>query len=520
MFQSGDVLGNYEIDARLRSGGMATLFVGRRHGVAGFSRPVAIKVIHPHLAEDQRVVKMFVDEARISSHISHVNVVRVEEFGEHDGVYYIVMELVDGCSIEQLLKTLSKRDQRLAPEVAVHLALEIAAGLHAAHETVGEDGTLLHIVHRDISPSNVLITRAGNVKVIDFGIAKARGRLTGTRSGAGLKGKLRYMAPEQAWSRDVDRRTDVYSLGVLLWEMLTCRRLFHAKDDLALLDVVRNPNIPPPSQFAADVPAALDDIVLRATARDPAIRPQTASELRQQLARVMPGALSIDAEAIGSLVVDIQNETGGAAVRQSQRSIDTSGVAAKIAGGSLQGGARASSRLEVASEPGEKTRTTILSLQSADIERVDYDDDSPTTASPAPTPTGAGEVGARAPIVRWIAIGGGVVVLAIAVAIVIAVTGDDDAIAPPGGATPIETRVVDPPPPPPVVMDAAPPAVVATPPDAAPETVAKPRPRPRPRPGGATVKNVDGVILADEPARPKPKKKRKTVDVDGTPLTE
>src|SRR5262249_20924851 len=158
-------------------------FLGRRHGAAGVSRPVAIKVIHPHLAEEELVVRMFIDEARISSHISHSNVVYIETFGEHQGVYYMAMEYVDGCSLEQVLKTLSIRGHLLAPEIAVYIAIEAASGLHAAHETTGEDGAPLGIVHRDVSPSNILLTRDGRVKVIDFGIAKARGRLSATSTG-------------------------------------------------------------------------------------------------------------------------------------------------------------------------------------------------------------------------------------------------------------------------------------------------------------------------------------------------
>jgi serine/threonine-protein kinase len=176
-----------------------------------------IKVIHPHLAEDELIVKMFIDEARISSHITLGNVVYVEKFGEHDGVYFMAMEYVDGCSLEQLLRTLSRRNELLEPELAAYLVLEAAAGLHAAHETVGDDGSLLGIVHRDVSPSNILLTRDGGLKLIDFGIAKARNRLGATRDGSGLKGKVRYMSPEQAWGRETDRRTDVYALGVVLW---------------------------------------------------------------------------------------------------------------------------------------------------------------------------------------------------------------------------------------------------------------------------------------------------------------
>ncbi|MBL0217791.1 MAG: protein kinase [Myxococcales bacterium] len=310
LFQKGDRIGEYEILSKLRAGGMATLFLGRRHGAAGVSRPVVIKVIHPHLAEDELIVRMFIDEAQISSHISHKNVVYVERFGEHDGVYFIVMEFVDGCSVDQLLRTMNRRGELLSPEVAVHIVIETASGLHAAHETLGTDGQPLNIVHRDVSPSNILLTRDGNIKVIDFGIAKARNRLNTTQDGSGLKGKLRYMSPEQAWGKNVDRSADVYALGVVLWELLTCKPLFKGTDDLAVLELVRNPEIPPPSRLNPSVPPALDGVVLRATARDPAQRLQTAQEFRRQLMHAVPTAVSIPEEAIPSLVTKVRETMG------------------------------------------------------------------------------------------------------------------------------------------------------------------------------------------------------------------
>jgi serine/threonine-protein kinase len=315
LFREGDWLGDYEIRGRLRAGGMATLFLAQRHGAAGVSRPVVIKVIHPHLAENELMVRMFIDEARISSHIRHSNVVYVEEFGEHDGVYYIVMEYVDGCSLHQLLHACVAEGRKLSPAIAVHIAIEVAAGLHAAHETCGEDGEPLGIVHRDVSPSNVLLTRDGRVKVIDFGIAKARGRLGATRSGSGLKGKLRYMSPEQAWGRPIDRRADLYALGICLWELLAGRGLFRAKHDLAVLELARNPVIPPPSQLNREVSAALDAVILRATALRPEDRHPTALELRRDLMAAVPNAVAIPPELVGELVhqVHARDRAGPAA---------------------------------------------------------------------------------------------------------------------------------------------------------------------------------------------------------------
>ena len=310
MFAPGDRLGEYEIEGRLRAGGMATLFFGRRHSAAGVSRDVVIKVIHPHLADNDLVVRMFIDEARISAQIRHSNVVSVETFGEHEGVFYIVMEHVDGCSLEQLLRTLSRRHEQLEPEVACHLAMEIAAGLHAAHETVGDDGTPLGIVHRDISPSNVLITRDGRVKVIDFGIAKARNRLGETRAGDGLKGKLRYMSPEQAFGRELDRRADVYALGIVLWELLTVQPLFRHSEELGLLELVRAPTIPPPSTLNPGVGLALDAVVARALAPSRDDRTASTLELRRELMRAVPGAMAVPVETVGQLVNLVHDTLG------------------------------------------------------------------------------------------------------------------------------------------------------------------------------------------------------------------
>src|SRR6185295_1566631 len=162
-------IGAYEVISRLRAGGMATVYLGQKRGPAGFYRKVVIKVIHPHLGQDEHFIRMFMDEARISAQVTHPNVVHVEEFGEDHGMFYLVMEHVNGCSLLQLMRSAAKQNRRLPVEVAVHLAIKAATGLHAAHETADEKGQALGIVHRDVSPSNILVSRDGQVKVIDFG---------------------------------------------------------------------------------------------------------------------------------------------------------------------------------------------------------------------------------------------------------------------------------------------------------------------------------------------------------------
>jgi serine/threonine protein kinase len=304
----GSRIRDYEIIARLKSGGMATLFLARRGGAAGFSRHVAIKVVHPHLAEDQGFIRMFIDEALLSARIQHPNVVHVEELGEDHGTYFLAMEYVHGSALSTLLGSLARLERRLSPDVAVWIAMNLAQGLHAAHELRAEDGSPLGVVHRDVSPQNVLLSMTGHVKLIDFGIAKAASG-TGKKTETGsLKGKLRYMAPEQAHGRAVDRRTDIYALAIVLWEMLTMHRMFGTGNDLAILDEVRNPRIVPPSQLAADVPPALDAVIMAALSADASHRPQTAQEFRRMLGEAFPAAHSVDAGQVSEILEAVLGE--------------------------------------------------------------------------------------------------------------------------------------------------------------------------------------------------------------------
>jgi serine/threonine-protein kinase len=302
VIREGDRVADYEIVARMKAGGMATLFLGRRTGASGFSKPVAIKVVHAHLADDPSFVEMFVDEALLCARIQHPNVVHVEELRESNGTHLLVMEYVAGCSLGQLLRALAKRQRRMTPELAVHVAIHVLDGLHAAHELKNEQGAPMEVVHRDVSPDNVLLAWQGHVKLIDFGVAKAMSRRTQT-SGSMLKGKIRYMSPEQAFGRAVDRRTDVYALAIVLWECLTMRRLFSGSGaDLELLEQVRNPTIVPPSQLVPDLPPALDAILLKALAREANDRYASAREMRRALADAMPRAASLDGSDLAELL--------------------------------------------------------------------------------------------------------------------------------------------------------------------------------------------------------------------------
>ncbi len=301
----GRSLGGYRILERLRAGGMGILYLAQRAGATEFSRRVAIKVIHDHLAQNSRFARMFIDEAKVSAHIDHPNVVRVEEFGQADGRYYLVMEYVHGVSLAQALGVLHASG-RVPIELAVAMAVGVAGGLHGAHEATDEMGVPLGIVHRDVSPHNVLVSYTGAVRLIDFGIAKTRQVGGQTRTGS-LRGKLAYMPPEQARSaRTVDRRADLYGLGLVLWEMLTTRRAFDAPTELALFDQIRNPKIVPPSALAPSVPKALDDVVMRMLALDPEARPQTGLELQRALLEALPAAARVLPSDIGALMLKVR----------------------------------------------------------------------------------------------------------------------------------------------------------------------------------------------------------------------
>lgn len=283
MLQAGQKLGEVEVAAQVASGGMATLFVGRRMG-----RSVAIKLLHEHLSQDWEIMRMFIDEALISIRLRHPNIVRVDELGELDGRYYLVMEYVHGCSLAELLAALQRRGRRLDPGLALWIAGEVGKALHATHELAAEDGSPLGVVHRDVSPQNVLISHHGEVKLTDFGIAKASGRAERHKAGE-VQGKFRYMAPEQL-GENQDRRVDIFALGVVLWEMLSQRRLrTNLPQGDSLAEAIRNPVIPAPSEHTPGLPENIDHIVAVSTAADPNERPDTAAALASALeAEVSP----------------------------------------------------------------------------------------------------------------------------------------------------------------------------------------------------------------------------------------
>jgi len=301
MLEPGTFIGDYEIIAPLKSGGMATLFIARRVGPGGFVRPVAIKLVHQHLVRNDEFIQMFLDEARICARIEHPNVVHVEDLGQHEGNYFLAMEYVHGCSLSQFLRGMVAIRRALSPELAVNITAAIADALHAAHETRDAEGQLLHVVHRDVTPQNIMISFAGHIKLIDFGVAKARGRINETRAGF-IKGKLRYMSPEQAWGKPIDRRADIYALGVVLWEMLTQRRYIPKGNDIELIKRAREPEWSPPSRYRPQVTPELDQVVKMAMEVEPGDRFNTAQEFRRALANASARSFEIDSGDVSSLL--------------------------------------------------------------------------------------------------------------------------------------------------------------------------------------------------------------------------
>jgi len=298
---AGDLLDSYRIVAPLKTGGMARLYLARREGAAGFAKPVAIKVIHPHLASEKDFVDRFITEARLSASIVDPHVVHVEGLGEAHGTLYIAMEYVHGLSLAEIDRELTYANRRLSTAASAYIASRVAMGLHAAHETVDARGTPLGIIHRDVSPQNVIVAFSGHVKVIDFGIAKASVVRTVTGDSS-LYGKLAYMAPEHARGEEIDRRADIFALGIVLWEMLTRKRLFAADNDIALLNLIATKTIESPRVHVPEIPEALEAVVMKALARDRDRRWSTAGEFARAIADAVPEIRSMEPGDLGALL--------------------------------------------------------------------------------------------------------------------------------------------------------------------------------------------------------------------------
>jgi serine/threonine protein kinase len=298
------VLGRYAIYDKIAVGGTASVHFGRLAGVAGFARTVAIKRLHPHLADDPEFIAMMIDEARLAARISHPNVVQTVDVATVDRELLVVMEYVRGESLGRLLRLESLRQGRVPLPIVSAVMTGALYGLHAAHEAKSDRGEPLGIVHRDMSPQNVLVGVDGVARVIDFGVAKAEGRIQSTRDGH-VKGKLAYIAPEQLSREPTTRAADIYAAGVVLWEMLTGRRLFQAGDGGELVAKVLAGPTCAPSAFAPHVPSAVDAVAMRALARDPGARFETALAMAEALAQAAPPALATE---VGTWVQEVAKD--------------------------------------------------------------------------------------------------------------------------------------------------------------------------------------------------------------------
>jgi eukaryotic-like serine/threonine-protein kinase len=280
-------VGRYAIYGEIAQGGMASVHIGRLHGAAGFSRIVAIKRLHPHMVKNQEFVKMFIDEARVAARVQHPNVVPILDVVSDDNELFLVMEYVHGATLAKLLAHVVRNKQLVPVNIAAAIMSGVLHGLHAAHEATDELGQPLALVHRDVSPQNVLVGVDGVARILDFGVAKAAGRLQFTSTGV-IKGKVGYMPPEQLHGEAIDRRTDIYAAGVVLWESLVAARLFVGDGNESAIARALVAEVEPPSTRVENLPGRLDAVVLRALQRNREDRFPNALAMAQALERSVP----------------------------------------------------------------------------------------------------------------------------------------------------------------------------------------------------------------------------------------
>jgi len=481
------VLGRYELLTEIASGGMASVFLGRARGVAGFERVVAVKVCHPHLRVDEEFAEMFLDEARLAAKIHHPNVVSTLDVGDDDGRLFLVMEYIEGDRLSGLIKAAVKRGRRIPPPIAARIFIDLLSGLHAAHELAGSDGAELSVVHRDVSPQNVLVGVDGVARITDFGIAKTEARVTDTGLQQ-IKGKLAYMAPEQLAGETVTRRSDIYAAGVVLWETLTGKRLFRGETDVDTVQQVVKAEVPRPSEIVTDLDPAFDAVVMKAIDRDPERRFPTAAAF---------------AEALEELPIKVANTRAVSALVQD------------LLGASL------SARRDLVKRIGEGEALVLAEMTNPSAVRFARTDLSLTLGSSLPPPLPAPEAlpldeepeavpegPSRARRALLVAVPLLLVILLAGFAMRSKRTTDRSPpsrvahVAPPPVAAPPE------PPPPPVAAPPEPPpaAPVAAPPEpvAVARPVAHPVARPSGRPGGHRAREPQGGSAATPSSTPQP----------------
>jgi len=305
---TGDPFGQYIIEEHIATGGMADVYKARMMGMEGFQKTVAIKRIISSLTDSDEFVRMFIDEAKLAAQLSHNNIIQIFDLGKVDRSHYIAMEFIEGRDLRSILEECNELDVIMPISLSLYITTLLASALDYAHKKRDFENRDLGLVHRDVSPQNVLISFAGDVKLCDFGIAKAATKASQTRAGA-LKGKLQYMSPEQAWGKDIDHRSDIFSLGLVLYEMLTSEKVFAGDSELSVLEQVRDPIIPAASTKNSDVDAEIDRIVFLALNADREERYQSAQEFQRDLERVLRQRdWSPDREAVAGFLADLGDD--------------------------------------------------------------------------------------------------------------------------------------------------------------------------------------------------------------------
>jgi serine/threonine-protein kinase len=312
----------YQVVERIAAGGMAEVYRGESAGVEGFRKRVAIKRVLPQLSANKSFISMFLDEARLGAYLSHSRCVQVFDIGQSGGAHFIVMEYVDGADLQTVLEFLASRQQLVSVEVACMIALGVCEGLSYAHQATDHQGKPLDIVHRDISPHNVLLTKHGEVKLVDFGLAKASSHLVAEDTDI-VKGKFGYLAPEVTLGRPSDRRVDIFAAGILLWEMLAGRRLFRGESDVETFKLVRATHVPDVREIREGIPDLLVSTLAKALAREPSDRYPTADEFAKDLSLVLMQAdRPVTYVEVGKLV----RQAAAARAQKKTEGRDTRGV--------------------------------------------------------------------------------------------------------------------------------------------------------------------------------------------------
>jgi hypothetical protein len=482
---AGYRLDRYELICPIAEGGMASVWIARQTGKHGFRKLVAVKTILPKYAAEPKFQRMFIDEARIASRIEHTNVTQILDVGEQHDVTYLVMEYVDGDALSKLHRAAKNRDGQIPLGVLLRIMADVCDGLHAAHELKDDEGALLGVVHRDVSPQNVLVTTRGVAKLIDFGVAKARDRLSGETHGDTLKGKVQYMPPEQALGLPVDRRADVWAVGAVLHHLITGRAPFEADNEVQTLFMITSGRRP--AALSAEVPACVREIVKRALAHSADGRYATAAELQQALEdAIVETRLAGTTSAVAAFVEEIAGD-------RAEKRKEAIAIGLKAAEEREKVAAIMRSNAETAGAADTSDREVSALTQADTLRRPE-----PVSQPESTTPTEQTHGSAAIPLPiaqpgrgRPVAVAAGVLIVGGAIALLaMRSAGHGAASVVPGVPAGVTTAVASVPPPPP---DPAPSAPPDPPPDptssasvSATRAPSRTPPPSRPLPGPAT----------------------------------